>query len=406
MSSRRPIAVLALAAPLLLLSACRRQGFPQYAPNYHEFAYISDGAANTVSVLDLVYLRPDRTLTVGANPTGLAVNPVRNEVYAVNTGSDSVTVINTELNRVEATIGVRHTPYFIAVAPDGKRAYVPDSASNVVSVLDLDTRHEIATAATGEGPGVARISPDNRFLLVTNRAAGSVSVYGINKDDSRHPLTFREAYDGCPGATDAVIRPDDPTDPASGMKAFIACSSGHQVLDIWLAALPGSWREKHDSAAAHDAKLALLDVGNTPVRLVLEPQDGNIFVCNFDSDSISEISSYTSEVQGTYTIGTRPSRAVVSKDGSLLWVSDFGGDSANLYSIADARLVTGIHTGSHPDALAYSNDEHILLVADAGSSDITVIRTQNPAAPTLVTMLPAGAKPNDMVTKAFTTTTK
>jgi YVTN family beta-propeller protein len=400
-----------LAVALVLTAAlgCRHGSFPTYPASYHEFAYVTNGSADTVTVLDLVNMRPDRTLAVGHNPTGLATNPERNEVYAVNTGrsgeNGSVTVINTELNRVEATIGVHRAPYFIEVAPDGKRAYVPNSASNTVSVLDLTTRKEIATVAAGEGPGVARVDPGNRTLIVTNRVAGSVSVYTVHPDDQRTPLTLRDSFDGCPGATDAVIDPDDPAHPESGGKAVIACSGGHQVMMLWLAATPMSWRGSQDAALTHDAKLALLDVGTTPTHLALRPNNGKeVFVTNFGSDSVSEISTWTNEVEGTYVLGTKPSRAVISQDSSSVWITNFGGDSASLYSIDDGRLAAGVRTGSRPDALAYSADEHILLIVDTGSSDIAVIRTQA-AAPQLVTLLPAGPTPNDLVIKAFDTKT-
>ena len=46
--------------PLLFAAGCHRHNFPDYPANYHEFAYVSDGAANTVTVLDLVY-RPGET---------------------------------------------------------------------------------------------------------------------------------------------------------------------------------------------------------------------------------------------------------------------------------------------------------------------------------------------------------
>jgi len=128
-----------LLLPLALLG-CRRGRFPSYPDNYHEFAYISDGGAGTVTVLDLVYLRQDRVLQVGRQPTGMAVNPVRDEVYAANAGSDSISVIDTTRNEVAATIGVQHTPYSLTVSPDGKRAYVANSGSNTVSVIDLERR--------------------------------------------------------------------------------------------------------------------------------------------------------------------------------------------------------------------------------------------------------------------------
>jgi len=402
-SSRKTLAASALALTLAL-AGCHRNSFPSYPASYREFAYVTAGASDTVAVLDLVYLRQDRVLQVGHNPTGLAVNPVRNEVYAVNSGSDSVSVIDTTNNRVDVTIGVHHRPYFIEVAPDGKRAYVPNSGSNTVSVIDLDKRREVAVEATGEGPGIARVSPDNRTLVVSNRIAGSVSVYSIT-DSTKQPLRFREAFSGCPGATDIAIAANSLSEPTSGAKAFIACSGGHQVMDIWLAAAPNSWRGQQDATLQHDQMLAMLDVGKTPTHLALKPDAGEIFSTNFDSNSISEISTWTNDVTGTYIIGANPSRAIISRDDSSLWVTNFGADSASLYSINDGRLITSVRDGSHPDALTFcvcnGKDEHLLLIVDSGSGDVSVIRNQSNTPPSLFTMLPAGSHPNDIVVKAF-----
>ena len=65
---------------LLLPLGCHRGRFPDVPAGYREFAYVSNGSSNTVSVLDLVYLRQDRTLQVGTQPSGVAANPKRNEV--------------------------------------------------------------------------------------------------------------------------------------------------------------------------------------------------------------------------------------------------------------------------------------------------------------------------------------
>lgn len=386
----------ALLSALIALSACNRHGFPDVPAGYHEFAYVSNGAANTVSVLDLVYLRQDRTLQVGQNPTGMAANPKRDEVYVANAKSGTVSVIDAERNQVVATIGVRRLPYSIAIDAEGRRAYVPNSGSNSVSVLDLGSRREIATAATGDQPGLARVSPDMRSLVVTNRGGGSVSIFALGgtADTAAPALRLRATISGCPGATDATILPDS-------SKVFVACSSGHQVMAISLAAMPGSWAAKQNPSLLTDRLLALLDVGDQPVHLALKPDGGEIFVSNFGSDSISEIATGNNEVGGTYTIGQKPVRSVVSGDNSTLWVSNFGADAITLWSIDDGRLGASVHTGSAPDALAFSADEHLLLVADARSGDVSVIRTQGRAGPALFTILPSGGSPNDIVTKAF-----
>jgi YVTN family beta-propeller protein len=381
---------------LLGVSGCRKNGFPDIPDGYREFAYISNGGSNTVTVLDLVYLRQDRTLQVGANPTDVVANPVRNEIYSVNAQSGTISVIDAEANSVAATISVHRMPTFITVDPTGHRAYVVNSGSNLVSVLDLDRRREIAVAGTGEQPGVDRISPDGRSLIVSNRGSGSVSVFEISPYDqaakSEPAPRLRAAFSGCPGAGDVEILPDS-------SKAFVACSSGHQVMAVGLAVAPGS--AKQNPALMRDRMLALLDVGKAPVDLAMKPDGGEIFVSNSGSNSISEIATGTNEVGGTYMIGSNPVRGIVTGDNSLLWVANFGADSIALYSIDDGRLAGGIRTGAAPSALAFSEDEHLLLAADAHSGDVAVIRTAGKGGPALFTVLPAGNSPNAIAVKAI-----
>jgi YVTN family beta-propeller protein len=171
---------------------------------------------------------------------------------------------------------------------------------------------------------------------------------------------------------------------------------------VWLGAAPDSYRGRQDPALRNDALLCFLDVGNTPTHIALKPDGGEVFTTNFDSDSISEISTWTNEVLGTYIIGSKPVRAAFTTDGSTLWVTNFGADSVSVYDVDDGRMAASVRTGPRPDALAFSNDEHVLLVADSGSADAAVIRTQSgDGQPTLFTMLPAGAQPNDLVIKSF-----
>jgi YVTN family beta-propeller protein len=105
----------------------QQSALPNYGPAYREYAYVTNGKSNTVSVIDLRTFEPAKTLAVGLNPTGIAANTRKNEIYVVNTGSDNVSVIDAERNQVVATIGVHDAPYFISVSEDGKRGYVANS---------------------------------------------------------------------------------------------------------------------------------------------------------------------------------------------------------------------------------------------------------------------------------------
>ncbi len=361
---------------------------------YREFAYVTNSAGNTVSILDLVYLRQDRTLQVGTAPGALAVNAAKNEVYAANAGSSSITVIDTDKNEVAWTISVGRQPSSIAVEGDGQRAFVANAGSNSISVVDLEKRRVTLTVGAGEQPGLVRLAPDGRSLVVTNRG-GSVFVYGVAaRDETRPALRLRASFTGCPGAGNAVVLPDS-------SKAFVACSGGHQVMAIGLAAAPDSWAAKHDSSLMTDRFLTLLDVGDAPTHLALKPDGGEIFVSNAASDSVSEITTGTNEVGGTYLIGSRPAAGLVSADNGTLWVAASGADAISLYSIDDGRLVSSVHTGSSPTAMAFSTDEHLLLAADARSGDVSVVRTQGKLGPALFTILPAGRSPSEIVVKAM-----
>jgi len=388
-----PRALLFLVA--FALAGCRPHDFPQYPPNYREYAYVPNGGSGTVTILDVVNVRVDRELPVGQNPVAVAVSPTRNEVYVVNSGSPSVSgsvsVINAEHNTVAATIPVGRQPVSIDVDPAGQLAYVANSGSNFVSVIDLKSRREMMRIGTGEEPVAAVIAPDGKTLVVANRRANSVSL--IDPKTAQ----VRSVFDNCPGAESPVILPDS-------SKAFVACSAGHQVVAIALAHLedhptePGMAETSSSRLWQPDRLEALMDVGRAPVDLALKPDGGEIFVSNSLSDSISEIYNTTDEVGDTYLIGDDPVRGLVSRDNALLYVANQHSQYVNIYSIEDGKRVGALHVGDGPSAMAFSAAGHLLFVVDSRSNDIAVVRT---ASVSLFTMLPTGRNPDAIAVKAF-----
>jgi len=398
-SERRPkirniarIATLLIALPL---AGCRPHDFPQYPPNYREYAYITNGASDTVTVLDVVNVRVDRELQVGHDPVALAASPSRNEIYVVNAGpqdgSGSVSVIDAEHNAVVATILLHRQPVSIDLDSAGNRALVANSGSNTVSIVDLKTRREIVQIGAGEEPVAAGIAPDGETIVVANRRGNSVTL--IDPSSGR----VRSVFEGCPGAAGVVILPDS-------SKAFIPCSAGHQVMVIALA-------QPDAHPVLPDRLEALMDVGRAPVDLALKPDGGEIFAANSLSDSVSEIYNNTDEVGDTYMIGADPVRGLVSRDNALLYVANQRSQEVTVYSIDDGKRLSSIHVGDGPCALAFSAAGHLLFVADSRSGDVAVVRTaierlpnsaQNYRERFVFTILPAGRSPNAIVDKAFT----
>ena len=52
----------------------REQPLPSYGPAYREYAYVTNGKSNSVSIIDLRTFELAKTIPVGANPTGVEAN--------------------------------------------------------------------------------------------------------------------------------------------------------------------------------------------------------------------------------------------------------------------------------------------------------------------------------------------
>ena len=129
-------------------------------------------------------------------------------------------------------------------------------------------------------------------------------------------------------------------------------------------------------------------------------------VTDFDADSISVIETSTDEVASSYLIGTKPVRGLVSADNSRMYVSNFGSNSVAVYDIDIGKIVAIMPVGSGPDGLALSQSQNYLLVLDSQSGDVTVIqkrkpRKLEPSEYSLLTMIPVGVQPRNIVVKAF-----
>src|SRR6185437_6390659 len=325
-----PTLSLLLGAATLGLSGCT-QKLPNYPPAYREYAYVTNGKSNSVSVLDMRNYNAVATIAVGVSPTGIVANSQKNEVYVANAGSNSVSVIDAEQNKVVSTIGVERSPYSVDISGDGARAYVANAGSNSVSVIDIASRRVLRNIPVGNSPGLARVSPDGKLVVVAERAGNSISVIDTQS------LAVRSSLEICRQPTDVEILPDS-------SKAFIACSGSAQVAVVELnkpetstsASKPPAQSQKRRTgcptktaalASGPDRLLALLDVGKTPVHLALKPDGGELFVSNFGADTISEIVTNTNEVGGSYVIGAGPVRGIVSADNSTLYVSNFNSDT-------------------------------------------------------------------------------
>src|SRR6266404_279029 len=98
-----------------------------------------------------------QTAVGGATPTPTpSGSPCAVRAYIPNSSSNNVSVIDTSTNTVVATVSVGANPQGVAVNPAGTRAYITNGTSDTVSVIDTATNTVVTTIPVGDSPqGVA-----------------------------------------------------------------------------------------------------------------------------------------------------------------------------------------------------------------------------------------------------------
>ena len=85
-------------------------------------------------------------------PVRIAFSPDARLAYLTEGAAATVSVVDVAASRVVDTIPVGKRPWGIALSPDAKRLYTADGRSNQVSVIDTETRKVVATIPVGDRP--------------------------------------------------------------------------------------------------------------------------------------------------------------------------------------------------------------------------------------------------------------
>ncbi|BFI95154.1 MAG: hypothetical protein RSP_06640 [Rhodanobacter sp.] len=189
-------------------------------------SYVSDGAADSVHVIDLDSLKKLRDIPIhGRGPDAIVYDPASGHVLTMNGHSDDASVIDPVHDRTVAEIALPGRPEF-AVSDGRGHAYVNledkselariDTKTDTVdavwklapcespsglaidtrfrrlfsvcdnrlmAVTDADTGRQIATVAIGDGPDAARFDPATRLVYSSNHD-GTLTI--VREDDADH----------------------------------------------------------------------------------------------------------------------------------------------------------------------------------------------------------------------------
>jgi DNA-binding beta-propeller fold protein YncE len=148
--------------------------------------------------------------------------------------------------------------------------------------------------------------------------------------------------------------------------------------------------------------LTNLQLNGKPSQMILKPDGGELYVISPEAHGLQAINTWTHEVGDYVLLGSAPTDGVLLPDASGLFVSDRAADRIAPVDIVNRKVMRPIPAGQSPGALAFDSNERpsLLLAVNQGSGDLAVVRISTDS-PGLLTMIPVGDTPGEIVVKLF-----
>lgn len=136
--------------------------------------FVIDLTANPPKLVD--------TVTVGKQPSGLAIAKQGNLALIANRAGKSVSVLSIGDAGVKhlANVDLGQEAAAVAIAPDGRRAFAAMNLVNKIAVLDIDgqtvTYNKANDVPAGFNPYNVAVAPDGRYAIVSSTGAGGANA--------------------------------------------------------------------------------------------------------------------------------------------------------------------------------------------------------------------------------------
>jgi YVTN family beta-propeller protein len=160
----------------------------------NRFAFVANGAAGTVSVVDVRRLQTLDDVALGGPIASMAYSPRARVVYVTLPDEGVVAGIDAATHRVIARIPTAPGVATLAFAPDGRLGLMLNPRTNTVSVIDAAVNHVVRTAAVEKGP--AQVAFSSRFAYVRHRDSEIVAMIALEGLDVEGGSTSQLEFPG------------------------------------------------------------------------------------------------------------------------------------------------------------------------------------------------------------------
>lgn len=239
---------------------------------------------NKLFVIDLNADPPKLTdtVTVGSQPSGLAISHNGDLALIADRAGKSVSVLSIENGAVKSLgeVPLEQEAAAVAIAPDGKRAFVCLNLVNKIAVLDIDgqkvTYDKSLDIPSAVNPYNIDITPDGKYVIASNT--------GAMKNNADAEVVIEAT-----GAHPHVI---DIMSPGTGPEGFAIAPNGRTAaapLLLGSGAKPGDWFKTKGGelvvmSIGSNGKLSVTGkapLGALPEGIAYSPKSDYIYVGNY-----------------------------------------------------------------------------------------------------------------------------
>jgi DNA-binding beta-propeller fold protein YncE len=247
--------------------------------------------SDQVHVIDLTANPPKEieSITVGRQPSGMAIHPSGKMALVANRAETSISILSIQgktvkyVGDVDTKDGVTH----VVFTPDGKRALATKFTSNKVSLLEVDGMNVTYTGRdlpVGINPYNADITPDGKLAIVVNTGGGGRS------DGNIDTVTLIDMEANPPRVIDHVVVGDAPEGIAISPTGKIAVTGNLNGSD----APPDAFFYKPNGSITvlsiegkKVTKLQEITLGPITEALAFSPDGKWLFVGNLNHQDVS-----------------------------------------------------------------------------------------------------------------------
>ncbi len=272
--------------------------------------------SNQVHVIDLTANPPKEieSITVGRQPSGMAIHPNGKMALVANRAETSISILSIQgktvkyVGDVDTKDGVTH----VVFTPDGKRALATKFTSNKVSLLEVDGMNVTYTGRdlpVGINPYNADITPDGKLAIVANTGGGGRS------DGNIDTVTLIDMEANPPRVIDHVVVGDAPEGIAISPTGKIAVTGNLNGSD----AQPDAFFYKPNGSITvlsikgkKVTKLQEITLGPITEALAFSPDGKWLFVGNLNHQDVSVL-----KVDGKRVTNTRKNISLPGRPGAM-----------------------------------------------------------------------------------------